>query len=385
MFQKTALFTSIFTLSLLAQDTESYRSQLEQFNDYKTQQEKNFQTYKEAQVKAFDNYKQELLAFWDDPKLSNKKEWVNYSKDKKTRTDVNFEQNKIRIETISDSENEAQEKIKIALAKAVTFDTKEAYEADQLEQKLVTIDNSFGVKTAQIDQKPILAPAVFEQKPDQNSVVNYVDTNTQDLKQTLSQNKKTIYYVDIELPKNSTFKRSGIYYQDVIENATKQEIPKALVFAVMHSESSFNPLARSHVPAYGLMQIVPKTAGIDAYLYVYNEKKLLSGSYLYNAKNNIELGTAYLHILYYKYLKEIKDPTSRLYCTIAAYNTGAGNIAYAFTRTYNIKNSVAVINQLSAEEVYNRLLKDLRYEEPKHYLKNVSQRMETYEKIYPQS
>ena len=62
-------------------------------------------------------------------------------------------------------------------------------------------------------------------------------------------------------------------------------------------------MARSHIPAYGLMQIVPKTAGIDAYQYLYNKKRLLSSSYLYNSENNIEIGSAYLHILYYKYLK----------------------------------------------------------------------------------
>jgi len=41
-----------------------------------------------------------------------------------------------------------------------------------------------------------------------------------------------------------------------------------------------------------------------------------------------------------------------------------------------------LINRLSSDEVYKRLLKDLRFEEPKHYLKNVTQRMSTYHKVY---
>ena len=108
-------------------------------------------------------------------------------------------------------------------------------------------------------------------------------------------------------------KRSKVYYDDVKLNAAKQNLPIPLVFAIMHSESSFNPRARSYVPAYGLMQIVPKTAGRDTYKFLYKKDKLVSGNYLYNSSNNIRMGSAYLHILYYKYLKKIKDPDSRLY------------------------------------------------------------------------
>ena len=150
----------------------------------------------------------------------------------------------------------------------------------------------------------------------------------------------------------------------------------------MHSESNFNPRARSYIPAFGLMQLVPKTAGIDSYRYLYKKKRLVSSSYLYDSTNNITLGTAYLHILYYSYLRKIKNPQSRLYCTIAAYNTGAGNIAYAFTRKYNMSKAAPLINRLTPDEVYAKLLKDLRWDEPKHYLKKVSKRMLAYEKLY---
>ena len=71
------------------------------------------------------------------------------------------------------------------------------------------------------------------------------------------------------------------------------KIPQELIYAIMESESSFNPMARSNIPAYGLMQIVPRSAGIDAYNFLYKEKKLLSSRYLYNPSNNIKMGTAY--------------------------------------------------------------------------------------------
>jgi len=67
-------------------------------------------------------------------------------------------------------------------------------------------------------------------------------------------------------------------------------------------------MAKSSVPAYGLMQIVPQSAGLDATEFVYGKPVLLSPSYLYNDKNNVNIGTAYLHILNYRYLKKIKNP-----------------------------------------------------------------------------
>jgi membrane-bound lytic murein transglycosylase C len=52
----------------------------------------------------------------------------------------------------------------------------------------------------------------------------------------------------------------------------KEQIPIEFIFAIIHSESSFNPLSRSYVPAFGLMQIVPTTAGADAMQYISGKK-----------------------------------------------------------------------------------------------------------------
>ena len=140
-------------------------------------------------------------------------------------------------------------------------------------------------------------------------------------------------------------------------------------------------MARSHIPAYGLMQIVPQSAGIDASEVVFGEKKLLSPSYLYNGNNNINIGTTYIYIVYYRYLKRVSNPESRLYCTIAAYNTGVGNVARAFTGTKSIRKAEAVINGMSPKEVYDTLLIKLPYDETKHYLKKVSERLAMYRGI----
>ena len=48
----------------------------------------------------------------------------------------------------------------------------------------------------------------------------------------------------------------------------------------------------------------------------------------------------------------------------------------------NSGKAAPLINKLSPQEVYNKLLSDLRFDEPKHYLKKVSSRMAAYYKIY---
>ena len=383
------LLSIIFLASLsnASDNAQSFmQQQLQGFKQYKKSQEEAFKKYKEAQEKAFKEYKKEIGAIWEEPKLSTKKEWVQYSKDKKTRSEVDFDKNQIVIETIAKDEKEAEKKLQATLAKVVTIDTKTAIEKDPLEQKLAKIKKPENIVSAKIDTKPILAPVVFDKPPTLEKVKKYVykEVTPKKIKKEPSKKikNKFIYKVTVDLPKDTTYKRSRFYFKDVKYNSKKQNLPISLVFAIMHTESCFNPKATSHIPAYGLMQIVPRTAGIDSYRYLYKVKKIPSRSYLYNAQNNIKLGSAYLHILYYSYLKKIKNPQSRLYCTIAAYNTGAGNIAWAFTKSYNVQKAAKLINQLTPEEVYNKLLKDLKYDEPKHYLKRVRKRMDIYHKIY---
>jgi len=192
---------------------------------------------------------------------------------------------------------------------------------------------------------------------------------------------KFIYKANVKMPPNSMIRKAKTFKKDVIKNANKQQIPPELIYAIMHSESSFNPMARSHIPAFGLMQIVPRSAGIDSYQYLYKKKRVLSSAYLYNASKNITIGSGYLHVLYYRYLKKIKNPQSRLYCAIAAYNTGAGNVAKTFIGNTNINRASTTINKLTPQQVYNKLVSNLPYNETRKYLKKVNDRVSAYNKL----
>lgn len=180
--------------------------------------------------------------------------------------------------------------------------------------------------------------------------------------------------------KRASLPRAAVPYATHVERHSESaKVKPSLVYAVMETESAFNPMAKSGVPAYGLMQIVPRSAGQDATEQLFGKPKILSPSYLYDSENNIQIGTTYLNILYYRYLKGIQNPQSRLYCSIAAYNTGAGNVAKAFTGKRRIKPALEIINSMTPDQVYKHLRKNLPYEETQHYLVKVSDRIKKYE------
>ena len=366
---------------------KSLDKEAEEFKTYKKNLEEEFNSYVKELNKAYADYKKEVGEYWKNPKLSTQKSWVNYTKDKKTRTTVAFDKNTIVLETIATSEKDAQNRLKKALAKVVLEDTKKAIKDDVLQQRIAKIERKNAKLTVNkpIDSEPILAPIVFKKPPTKKRVVKYINKKIEKKKIIVKPSKihnAKIYSVVVKLPSDTMIKRSKTFEEKVRKNAKRFDLPVALVFAIMHTESSFNPFAKSHIPAYGLMQIVPRSAGVDSYQFLYKKKKMPTAQYLYNSANNIEMGSAYLHILYYRYLKKINNPTSRLYCTIAAYNTGAGNIAYAFTKTHNINSAAKKIIAMKSQDVYNHLLKNLKYDEAKNYLKRVSQRVISYKKVY---
>ena len=183
--------------------------------------------------------------------------------------------------------------------------------------------------------------------------------------------------------------RAQKFSESVHGYAHKHNIPAPLIFAIIETESAFNPRAKSPVPAFGLMQLVPKTGARDAYKFIYSKDKVVKEKYLYDPDNNIELGTAYLHLLYYKRFKKIKNPEARTLATIAAYNAGSDSVIRAFTGRYTKRNYASryswrrhaynKINKLNADDLYTHFRAHLPAKETRDYLKKVRHRMEKYE------
>ena len=159
------------------------------------------------------------------------------------------------------------------------------------------------------------------------------------------------------------------YSDPVLAAAARYQVAPSLIFAIIETESSFNPFAISSANAYGLMQIVPSTAGKDVYSRVKGLKDQPSADVLFDVEANIDIGAAYLHLLEDVYLKSVADPQSREYATISAYNGGAGNVFRVFGS--NREKALAVMNAESPSVVYERLVNDHPREETQRYLRKV--------------
>ena len=190
--------------------------------------------------------------------------------------------------------------------------------------------------------------------------------------------KRVKYSVKFKLLPYHLKARTNRYKNDVLSKARQHKLPPSLVFVVIHTESNFNPKARSHIPAYALMQLVPKSGARDAYRYLHKKDRFVGGEYLYIPKNNLELGCAYLGKLRNVYFKEVTDYDPAYLCVISAYNTGPGNVARVFTEYTKLKPAVDKITDMSSGKVYLELKRKLPHRETRDYLAKVTKRIPFY-------
>lgn len=291
--------------------------------------------------------------------------FVKYTQNYKSRAIIDFDSGNIRIETV------ATKRPKQSLHNAIVT-------------TLLTPDDPRSVDlytdhVVELKGRPYLAGFVRDHRgayvsnPEHAS--RYADyLIKRQLKQrTISAGKKKqlALSVNFKMVSDHADIRARRYKGLVNRYANRYKLNKSLVYAIIKTESNFNPYATSAAPAYGLMQLVPTSGGRDAFRYVKGRDQIPSRQYLFNAQNNIELGTGYLNIINYRYLKNIQNPLSREYCSIAAYNTGSGNVLRAFHR--DRKRAAKIINRMTPAQVYQHLRKKLKYHEARRYLLKVTE------------
>lgn len=268
---------------------------------------------------------------------------------------------------VMESKNSEMNEPKVEMPSVVTIAAAEAKIEQEAKEKEAKIKSEY----AKIKQQEAERLARLKKQATQ------LQSNTQ--KRAALINKKITTYT-IPLKSQKYAARAQPYLSRVQGQSKRFKLNPSLVFAVIHTESHFNPKAQSHIPAYGLMQIVPRTAGRDVNRFLFKLDEDMPAEKLYIANDNIEAGAAYLHILLNRYLRKIDNPQSLLYCAIAAYNTGSGNVAKTFNTdgSRNISKAAKIINAMTPEEVYEKLIANLPYEETRNYLKKIEKRRPIY-------
>lgn len=193
-----------------------------------------------------------------------------------------------------------------------------------------------------------------------------------------SKGKKNILKIELELVEDHIPKRAEQFKAMIRKHSKAFTVEEPLIFAIMEQESAFNPAAKSHVPAYGLMQLVPRSGGRDAYRFVHKKDVIPSADFLYDPDNNIELGTGYLRLLMTTSFAKVEDPRCRMLCAIAAYNTGAGNVSRAITGNTNISKAIPQINQMNYDQLFSHLKRYLPHAETQDYIQKVTSKMQKY-------
>lgn len=321
----------------------------EQWGKLYEESQKEWDKYYEEYKKLEMEFMKKFESIWGETFEYTPDKWYDFSDDLKSFSVVTFkgdEENKngyVEVKVITDkneSKQEVEKKIKEQAEKTIS-------KKDEYTKKPI-LDNL-------VDKRDIEKPKIVKEKEVDNKVV---------------------YTTKIPIINNPFLERAKQYIP-IIDNAkNKYGIPRPFILSIIQKESSFLPNAKSRSGALGLMQLIPRYAATEAYLYLYNKKpnpRALINE-LYNPEKNILYGTTYIYLLHSRYFKFEKEYSKRKYMVIAGYNMGPVAISKR-VRGLNLE-------KMDLKSLYDYLLNNTR-KETSDYLKKVLNYEKEWNKIYP--
>lgn len=149
-----------------------------------------------------------------------------------------------------------------------------------------------------------------------------------------------------------------IKYEELVEKYSRQNgLDKYLVYAVIKTESGFDPTAVSNVGARGLMQIMEETFGWLSYRMEDEDTRYLD---MYDPETNIRYGCWLLGYLY--------DEFGNVETTMAAYHAGRGQV-----------NEWLADKSISSDGVH---LDVIPISDTEHYVAKIVRAMDIYKQLY---
>lgn len=169
------------------------------------------------------------------------------------------------------------------------------------------------------------------------------------------------------------------YQAWVNQFSAQHDTSPELIYAIMEVESAFNPRAVSSSSALGLMQIKAGSAGRDVYKHIDGKAGQPNKQNLFNPKENIRIGVAYLGLLKNLYFEGVKNERKKDLLAIASYNGGLNTVFKLFGKTPAL--AVNQLNRMSADRIYSILLNRHESAETRKYVKKVTDKRQKYQKI----
>lgn len=149
-----------------------------------------------------------------------------------------------------------------------------------------------------------------------------------------------------------------IRYETIVnEMADTYAVPPSLIYAIIHTESKFDPHALSSANARGLMQITE-----DTYRWICQRTNQIftEADALYDPYVNIPCGVALVHLLQEKF--------DNIETVLAAYNAGQGRVSEWLNDT--------------AYSQDGKTLDHIPYEETENYVRRVINTQKIYQSLY---
>ncbi|MEE9274708.1 MAG: transglycosylase SLT domain-containing protein [bacterium] len=316
------------------------------------------------QNEEWERLQREVEAKWREYIPSTRVRWVDHSASRESRSRVDFEAGEITLEALADGEKSPEEAAREIEGKIrrrlLAILAERAGEPSPLRDQIADRTGSpvTSVTANRYIDREVLPRVRIDPRP------------------TWSRDRKRRYgaRVRISLISRHLERRAKRYLDLVRSMADRFGVAPSRVMAIMHTESAFNPKAVSPVPAYGLMQLVPRTGALDAYAAVHGRRRILPPAYLYDPRNNVELGAAYFSLIKRDYLKSVRREPHNTYLAIASYNWGIGNIRRVFLRGRGIRG-------LDGGRLLERILRGAP-RETHDYLRRINRREPLYRSLF---